>query len=144
MSHSLQDARLNHPAWIPQPLFLRSMGMRVRPQGSDSIVSVPQSKQKLVDICPTEEVESDSGTGSSTEMENEFAQAHLHSDSDEEELKSSRKGQPGKKKLSTLKQLTSGKQMLLSQLKFANSFMLSTSLRSQVSSVPPKKEFVVA
>ena len=53
-------------------------------------------------------------------MEHEFAQAHLHSDSDEEGLKSSRKGQQGGKTLSTLKQLTSGKQMLLSKLKFAN------------------------
>ena len=62
--------------------FLRSMGMCVRPQGSDSIVSVPQSKQKLIDSCPSEEVESESDSetgGSSTEMKNECAQAHLHS-----------------------------------------------------------------
>lgn len=71
-------------SWDPTSAFLRSIGMRVRPQGRDSIVSVPRSKQKLAEAC-CNDASSDSGSGSSTEFEDKFAKARLHSDSDQED-----------------------------------------------------------
>ena len=112
----------------PQEAFLRSVGIRTKPKGKDSIVvDVPEATQQL---CSQTCIDvSESETGSSTDFEQELEKAHLESDSDQDQpLRRKRtvrasevcKGNMGR-----------NKQLLLSELKFTNSYVLSAKLNAK-------------